>query len=222
MSDAVQSPCAEPRSPRVPRARFETLLEPVLAVGYGVALRLSGNADDAQDLVQEAALLALRGYHSFEPGTNFKAWYLRILTNCFFARCRKKRREPVTVDLEEVPPCYLMTRVAAAGLHDRFDDPAAAMLGRMDAEQVAAAIATLPEEFRIVTALYFIDDLTYSEIADVLDCPLGTVRSRLHRGRRLLQQALWHLAVETGIVSALAANTRGPGAARSAGMSPRP
>lgn len=217
MSDAVQSP---PRSARVLRARFETLLEPVLAVAYGVALRLSGNADDAQDLVQEAALLALRGYHSFEPGTNFKAWYLRILTNCFYGRCRKRRREPVTVDLEDVPPLYLMTRLAGAGLHDRFDDPAAALLGRMDADQVAEAIATLPEEFRVVTALYFIDDLAYQEIADVLDCPLGTVRSRLHRGRRLLQQALWHLAVENGIVSALGANTPGPGPARRAGMPP--
>ena len=191
-------------SAAVRRARFETLLDPVLPLAYGVALRLARNRDDAQDLVQEAALQALRGYNTFAPGTNFKAWFMRILTNCFYARYRKKQRQPVTIDLEDAPPLFLMTRMAGAGLDSRCEDPAAALLERMDVEQVADAIAALPEEYRVVTTLYFLDDMSYQEIAEILDCPLGTVRSRLHRGRRMLQKALWHVAAANGIVAALA------------------
>lgn len=184
-------------------ATFESLLQPVLPVAYGVAVRMARNPADAEDLVQEAALLAFRAFHTFELGTNFKAWYMRILTNCFFAKYRKAKRAPEMVDLDGAPPLHLLLQSAGAGVHAHTDDPAGALLERLDAEQVAAAIAALPDEYRVVCALYFVDDLPYQEIADIVGVPLGTVRSRLHRGRRMLQKALWHLAESHGIVAEL-------------------
>jgi len=186
-------------------ARFETLLEPILPLAYGVAYRLARNQSDAEDLVQEAALLAYRAYHTYEQGTNFKAWYLRILTNAFFAKYRKKKREPAMVDIDDAPPLHLLFQMHAAGVADRTDDPAAALLARMDAEQISEAIGALPDEYRAVSALYFLDDMAYQEIAAILEIPIGTVRSRLHRGRRMLQKALWHIAQERGIVQDMAA-----------------
>ncbi len=184
---------------------FEALLQPVLRVAYGVALRLARNSSDAEDLVQEAALLAFRAFASFELGTNFKAWYMRILTNCYFAKYRRVKRGPEFVDLDDTPALYLMFQTAGAGLHTRGADPAGALLERMDSEQVAEAIAALPDEYRVVCALYFVDDLPYQDIAEIVGVPLGTVRSRLHRGRRMLQKALWHVAESHGIVTALTA-----------------
>lgn len=169
-----------------------------------MALRLARREADAEDLVQEAALLAFRAFHTFELGTNFKAWYMRILTNCFFAKYRKAKRAPEMVDLEDAGPLNMLMASAGAGLLSH-EDPASALLEQLDSEQVADAIAALPEEYRVVCALYFVDDLPYQDIAEIVGVPLGTVRSRLHRGRRMLQKALWHLAQSHGIVAALAA-----------------
>lgn len=179
---------------------FEALFEPILGLAFGVAYRLTRERSDAEDLVQEAALQAFRAFQSFQPGTNFKAWYLRILTNCFYMRCRAKKHRPQTVDFDSAPPLYLLHQTLGAGLHEGSKDPAGDLLGKMTADQIAAALAALPEEFRAVTTLYFLDDLPYKGIAEVLDLPVGTVRSRLHRGRRMLQKALWHIAQEEGIV----------------------
>ncbi len=181
-------------------ADFEQLLMPLLDAAYGTALHLTRNQADAEDLVQEACLLAFRGFRSFEPGTNFRAWFFRILTNAFFSKYRKRKREGQTVELDDTPELYLYSQTAAAGLHGRTDDPAGALLSKMDADQVSAAIDALPEEYRVVATLYFMQDFSYQEIAEVLGLPIGTVRSRLHRGRRLLQPALWNLARERGIV----------------------
>ena len=111
-------------------ATFERLLQPVLPVAYGVALRMSRNSSDAEDLVQEAALLAYRAFHTFQEGTNFKAWYLRILTNCFFAKYRKKKRQPEIIDLEDAPPLYLMMQSVGAGIFGPPEDPAACSRSR--------------------------------------------------------------------------------------------
>ncbi len=183
-------------------ADFQALLMPLLDAAYRTAYRLSGNAGDAEDLVQEASLLAWRGFDSFEAGTNFRGWFFRILTNAFYSRYRKARREGQSVELDEVPELYLWRQSSAAGLNDVLEDPATALLARLDGEEVNAAIAALPEEYRVVAALYFMDDLPYQEIADMLGIPIGTVRSRLHRARRQLQRALWETAVEHGLVSA--------------------
>jgi RNA polymerase sigma-70 factor (ECF subfamily) len=180
--------------------RFEGLLAPVLGQAFGTALQLTRSRDDAEDLVQEAAVQAYRAFDTFTPGTNFKAWFFRILVNFFYQRHRKRKREPEIAPLEDAPDLYIYAQAARTGLPCPPEDPASVVLGRLDSEAVGSAIAGLPEEYRIVCALYFIEDFAYQEIAEMVDCPVGTVRSRLHRGRKLLQRALWRLAEEQGIV----------------------
>jgi RNA polymerase sigma-70 factor (ECF subfamily) len=182
---------------------FEVLLTPLLEPAYGTALRLTRNPADAEDLVQDAAFLAGRGFKSFEPGTNFRAWFFRILINSFYSKYRREKRAGTPVALEDTPELFLFSQTAAAGLHSATPDPAAALMDRLDAEAVTRAIESLPDEYRVVATLYFMQDLPYQEIAEVLQVPVGTVRSRLHRGRRLLQKALWTVAEERGIVSGL-------------------
>jgi RNA polymerase sigma-70 factor (ECF subfamily) len=183
-------------------APFEALFEPVLEGAYGVAYRYTRNKQDAEDLVQEAALLACRGFHTFTGG-NFRAWFFRILTNCFYSQYRKRRSHGAEVELEDVPELYLFEKTETIGLHARTGDPAALLMEKLTAEQVDTAIGSLPEEYRVVATLYFLEDFSYQEIAAVAEVPVGTVRSRLHRSRRLLQQALWTIAEERGIVHAL-------------------
>jgi len=183
-----------------PAPTFEALLKPLLPTAYRAALHLTRNQADAEDVVQETVLLALRGFGGFQLGTNFKAWFMRILTNVFYGRGRRARVAGTTVSLDEVPPLHLYTKTAAAGWHGADANPAATFFSKLETEQVAGALQSLPEEYRAVATLYFVDDLSYQDIATMLDCPVGTVRSRLHRARRLLQRALWDLAVDNGIV----------------------
>jgi RNA polymerase sigma-70 factor, ECF subfamily len=182
---------------------FEALLAPVLDSAFGTALRFTRNRADAEDLVQEAALLACRGFGTFEQGSNFRAWFFRVLTNCFYSSYRKRKRQGTEVELEDGPELFLYSQTAAMGLHSRTDDPAGAVMDRLETEHIETAIGALPVEYRVAAALYFMQDFSYQEIAQVLDVPVGTVRSRLHRGRRLLQKALWQVAEERGIIGAL-------------------
>ena len=190
----------EPKPARPP-ADFEPLFAAVAGTAFGIAVRLTRNQADAEDLVQEAALLAFRAFASFEPGTNFRAWFFRILTNCYFSKRRREKSRPVTSDLDDTPDLYLYARSAEAGFPTQGPDPAAQLLDQLGTEGVVGAINRLPEEYRVVSTLYFMEDLSYEEIAQVLGCPIGTVRSRLHRGRKMLQKALWQVAVESGIVT---------------------
>ena len=186
---------------------FEILLMPQLAAAYRTALRLTGQAADAEDLVQEAVLLACRGFSSFQTGTNFRAWFFRILTNAYFSKYRRLRRQGTSVELEDSPELYLFMQSADAGLH-RYTDPAGAVMDRLDTGQVTAAIDALPEEYRAAAALYLVNDMAYDEIASTLGVPIGTVRSRLHRARRMLQRALWTIAEDAGIVTELQSRER--------------
>lgn len=179
---------------------FEALLEPTLGRAYAVALRMTGNPDDAQDLVQETALRAFRAFNSFERGTYFKAWFLRILVNLHLNRARKSGREAPTVSIDEAPDLFLYQQAQNNKLMAKQGDPAAQLMSRFDRETIAQALLDLPEDFRLVATLYLIEDLSYEQIAHIADCPVGTVRSRLHRGRKLLQKSLWDLAKERGIV----------------------
>jgi RNA polymerase sigma-70 factor (ECF subfamily) len=181
------------------QAEFEGLLSPILRMAYGTAVRLTRSRTEADDLVQDAALLAYKAFDTFQRGTNFKAWFFRILTNAFYSRHRKERHEKANLSTEDVPALYLYHKTTEAGLRGSESDPASAILDRLDAERVGEALDSLPEEYRAVATLYFIDDLTYQQIAEVLQCPVGTVRSRLHRGRRILQKSLWDIAVERGL-----------------------
>ncbi len=182
-------------------ASFESLFTPLASSAFGVAVRFTSNRSDAEDLVQEAALLAFRSFESFEAGTNFKAWFFKILTNCYFSKRRRDKSRPVTSDLDDTPDLYLYARSAETGFPTAGPDPAAQLLDKLGTERVVEAIARLPDEYRAVSTLYFMEDLSYEEIGQVLQCPVGTVRSRLHRGRKMLQKALWQVAEEDGIVS---------------------
>jgi len=182
---------------------FEKLLEPVLQLAYGVAYRLTRSPADAEDLVQDSALQAFKFFGQFTPGTNFKAWLLRIMTRLYYADYRKRKRQPARIALEDAEPLFLNLHVHAAGLAELGADPARLVFERLGEAEIAEAMAALPDEFRLVCTLYFMQDASYQEIADILECPVGTVRSRLHRGRHMLQKAVWHLAEERGIIESL-------------------
>ena len=179
---------------------FESLFAACAATAFGVAMRLTRSRADAEDLVQDAALLAHRGFASFMPGTNFRAWFFKILLNSYYSRRRRDRSRPVTSDLDDTPDLYIYARSGEAGFPTQGPDPAAQLLDKLGTERIVAAINQLPDEYRIVSTLYFMEDLSYEEIAQALECPVGTVRSRLHRGRKMLQKALWQIAEEDGIV----------------------
>ena len=181
-------------------ADFKSLLEPVLEPAYRTAYHLTRNEADAEELVQEAALLAFKGFGRFKPGTNFKAWFFTILRNRFISTYRKKQREIKTVELEDAPELYMYTKSMELGLSAQTSEPAKYVIEQLDAEQVATALSELPMEFREAATLYFTQDMSYHDIAEVLGVPVGTVRSRLHRGRKLLQKKLWHLAEDYGLV----------------------
>lgn len=181
-------------------AVFSALLDPILASALKNATFLTRNAEDAEDLVQEACICAFRAFASFERGTNFKAWFLTIQHNCFLGRLRHASRRPQTVAIEDgdtVDSLSLFEQTRGIGLHKGGGDPAGQFLDKLDAGEIANA---LPDEFRVVATLYFVNELTYEQIAQVVECPLNTVRSRLHRARRLLQKSLWDVARERGIV----------------------
>lgn len=201
---AVHDPASPASDAPDDAAEFQALLSPVLDGAYGTALRLAGSRADAEDLVQEAALNAFRGFRTFQRGTNFRAWFYRVMMNAFYAGKRRRRPETSLDALEEAPPAFLFQQARRHGLLAEDGDPARAVLDRIGVEAAERALAALPEDFRIVATLYFMDDLPYQEIADVIGVPVGTVRSRLHRGRKLLQQALWTEAVDAGVVPAAA------------------
>lgn len=194
----------EPNVTSPPAAEFERLLTPLIDSAYATAYHLTRNRDNAEDLVQEATLQAFRAFHTFRQGSNFRAWFLKVLTNLFLQNCRKQRRQPEIAELEEATELYLYSQTRQAGLHALSSDPAGLVLHRLDAECVSAAVGQLPEEYRVVCTLYFSEELSYQEIAEIVDCPVGTVRSRLHRGRKILQRTLWKTALEAGIVAELA------------------
>jgi RNA polymerase sigma-70 factor (ECF subfamily) len=193
---------AAPKLHAEPLSEFEVLLMPLLNSAYSTALRMTRDRSAAEDLVQDAVLLACRAFGSFEHGTNFKAWFFRILTNAFYSRYRREKHQRADVSIDDAPSLYLYSRTQEMGLHTKAD-PASRLMDRLDSEHVTAALDSLPTEFRVVAALYFIEDLSYNQIAEALACPVGTVRSRLHRARRMLQKALWQVALERGIVQDL-------------------
>lgn len=178
---------------------FEALLLPVLPVASRTALHFTRNATDAEDAVQQASLQAWRAFSTFEEGTNFRAWFLRIVTNVCRSEFRRRKRSPLGPSLDE--PEFHEGLIPESTLRENHDPlPDAAFISQLDTDEISAALADLPEEFREVATLYFVEDLAYQEIADIVNRPIGTVRSRLHRGRKMLMERLWALAVERGIV----------------------
>lgn len=145
--------------------------------------------------MQDTALSACRAFGQFRPGTNFKAWFLRIMINGFYSRCREARREGRTG-----APEWLAERHSPMGtVHPHTNDPARAVLAALEVEHISAAIRALPDEYRTVAALSFVLDLPYREIARILGRPIGTIRSRLFRARKILQRTLILMAQDHGL-----------------------
>jgi RNA polymerase sigma-70 factor, ECF subfamily len=186
------------------RAReFEALLVPVLEPAYRAAFHLSRNRPDAEDIVQEATLLAWRSFDRFEPGTNFRAWFLRIVTNAFLSRYRAERRRGATISLDQETSEGTDRTAAEIWRVAGSADSTEAILAKLALEDVQAALASLPIDYRTVAVLYFVDDLSYEQIATAVGCPVGTVRSRLHRARRLLWSRLVSTARDMGMAAAV-------------------
>jgi RNA polymerase sigma-70 factor, ECF subfamily len=180
-------------------ARFERDALPLLDSLYGGALRMTRNPTDAEDLVQETMLRAYRSFDRFEAGTNLKAWLFRIMTNAYINTYRKKQREPQKVSQDEVEDFDLYQELKN---HDpQFSaTPETIVLDQLVDTDIIEAIEDLPEQFRLAVMLSDLEGFSYAEMAEIMDVPMGTVMSRLHRGRKALQKRLWELARDRGIV----------------------
>ncbi|MGQ9730906.1 MAG: sigma-70 family RNA polymerase sigma factor [Candidatus Zipacnadales bacterium] len=180
------------------RTRFEALAEERKRELFNAALRMTRDREDAEDLTQETLAKAYAAFHQFRPGTNFKAWIYRVLVNTYINHYRRERRAPQMKSWEELA----VDGDADYAREDpsRLSCPEEAVLARVPDEEVQPALEALPDEFRIAVLLSDVDDFTYKEIAEILDIPLGTVRSRIFRGRRLLRQRLREYARAHGVI----------------------
>ena len=178
-------------------SRFEAEALPLLPGLYSAANRLTRNAADAEDLVQETYLRAFRGFHQFQEGTNLKAWLYRILMNTFINSYRKKQRQPQTVSDDEIADWYLYSKMSESGLEPSAE---AEVIEALPDEDVQEALSSIPEQFRIAVLLADVEGFSYKEIAEITDVPIGTVMSRLHRGRKALEKRLWDVVRERGLV----------------------
>ncbi len=174
---------------------FDKEFMPHIDSMYNFAFRLTNDEDDANDLVQDTYLKAFRFINSFERGTNAKAWLFRILKNSFINDYRKKSKEPAKVDYQDVETTYNSTEDAEM---DATTDLRTETVQDMIGDEVANALNSLPVDFRTVIILCDIEGFTYEEMAKILDIPIGTVRSRLHRARNLLKEKLKSYASSMG------------------------
>ena len=166
---------------------------------YSAALRMTRSRTDAEDLVQETYLRAYRGYNSFTEGTNLRAWLFRILTNTFINMYRAKQRRVQESDLGDIEDLYLYKRISGIDVAARSAEDT--LFDLFTDDEVKAALEALPESFRLPVLLADVEEFSYKEIAEMLDIPIGTVMSRLHRGRKAMQKALVVFATERGMLA---------------------
>jgi len=187
------------------KREFESIFLPLLDNLYNIALRMTRNVRDAEDLVQEAYLKAFRFFHRFERGTNARAWILTILTNTFRTRYRKKKQEPDMVDFQAIENfCLadeLVKEITASDKSEaRGAEAVTEMLKDYVSDDIINALENVPEQFRLAVLLSDVEGFSYHEIAEILDISVGTVKSRIFRGRKILQKQLWEFARERGIL----------------------
>jgi RNA polymerase sigma-70 factor (ECF subfamily) len=177
------------------QARFADLAMEHMSSLYSAALRMTRSPTDAEDIVQETYLKAYRGFGGFEEGTNLKAWLYRILTNTYINAYRSKQRRPEESELDEVEDLYLYRRLggleAARASRSAEDE----LMDIFSEAEVKSAVEALPENFRMAVLLADVEGFSYKEIAEIMEIPIGTVMSRLHRGRKALEAALYEFAV---------------------------
>ena len=167
---------------------------------YSAALRMTRNPSDAEDLVQETYLKAYRAFASFQQGTNLKAWLYKILTNTFINAYRSKRRRPEQTEIDDVEDLYLYRRLGGLEAGSAGRSAEEEVLEHFTESEVKEAVEALPEQFRLAVLLADVEGFSYKEIAEILDIPIGTVMSLLHRGRRALQKTLHDFGTERGLV----------------------
>jgi len=166
---------------------------------YSAAVRMTRSRTDAEDLVQETYLRAYRGYANFTEGTNLRAWLFRILTNTFINSYRAKQRRVQETDLDDVEDLYLYKRISGIDVASRSAEDT--LFEMFTDDEVKDALEALPETFRMPVLLADVEGFSYKEIAEMLDIPIGTVMSRLHRGRKAMQKALLDFATERGLLT---------------------
>ena len=181
-------------------ARFERDAMPMLDQLYSAALRMTRNPADAEDLVQETFLKAYSAFASFSEGTNLKAWLYRILTNTYINKYRKDSRRPNEVDLGDVEDLYLYRRIGSEDTAEASRTTEDRVLDNLVESDIKTAVEELPENFRLPVILADLEGFSYKEIAEILDIPIGTVMSRLHRGRKAMQKRLWEFASQRGLL----------------------
>ncbi|MGI8757233.1 MAG: sigma-70 family RNA polymerase sigma factor [Acidimicrobiales bacterium] len=184
------------------QATFAEQAMPLMSSLYSGAMRMTRNPADAEDLLQETYLRAYRGFGGFQEGTNLKAWLYRILTNTYINIYRAKQRRPIESELDEVEDLYLYRRLGgleAARVGRSAEDE---LMDTFSEAEVKEAVESLPENFRMAVLLADVEGFAYKEIAEILDIPIGTVMSRLHRGRKALQKQLFDYAVTHGLADA--------------------
>src|SRR5712691_11698009 len=186
---------------------FESAALAFLDALYRTALRMTRSESDAEDLVQETYIRAFRFRDQCTPGTNLKAWLFRILTNTFINEYRRRSRAPETTELADVDESALYRRMSRERAASQSSEPEKEFLDGIVSSEVKEALEALPEKFR-ATVLLDVEGFSYKEIAEMLGIPIGTVMSRLHRGRKFLQQRLYEVARQRGIAALRAATPR--------------
>ena len=180
------------------QAKFAELAMEHMSSLYSGALRMTRNPADAEDLVQETYLKAYRGFGGFEEGTNLKAWLYRILTNTYINSYRAKQRRPEESDLDEIEDLYLYRRLGGLEAARTGRSAEDELMDLFTEAEVKDAVDALPESFRVPVLLADVEGFSYKEIAEIMDIPIGTVMSRLHRGRRMIKTRLAEPALATG------------------------